>query len=155
MFDALKEFLEPFLPQPNSTPASRESAVRLASTVLLVEVMRADPDHDPVERAAVLEALHRKFGLADEPAGQLIALAEHTVETSYDYQHFTQALNDHHTHSEKVAMVEDLWRVAYSDAHLSTLENHIISKIAGLLHVTHGEYISAKLHARESLNLLV
>lgn len=28
-------------------------------------------------------------------------------------------------------------------------DNHLISKVAGLLHVTHGEYIAAKLHARE------
>ncbi len=31
------------------------------------------------------------------------------------------------------------------DAH----ENHLISKVAGLLHVTHGEYIAAKMRARE------
>jgi hypothetical protein len=38
--------------------------------------------------------------------------------------------------------------VAYADAHLDAHENHVISKVAGLLHVTHGEYISAKLRAK-------
>ncbi|MDO8374882.1 MAG: TerB family tellurite resistance protein, partial [Polaromonas sp.] len=42
------------------------------------------------------------------------------------------------------------WQVAYSDAHLDAHENHLISKIAGLLHVTHGEYIGAKMRAREA-----
>ena len=28
-------------------------------------------------------------------------------------------------------------------------ENHLISKVAGLLHVTHGEYIASKMRARE------
>ncbi|HSV35847.1 MAG TPA: TerB family tellurite resistance protein, partial [Ramlibacter sp.] len=28
--------------------------------------------------------------------------------------------------------------------------NHVISRVAGLLHVTHGEYIAAKMRAKES-----
>jgi uncharacterized tellurite resistance protein B-like protein len=153
MFDALKDLFDQFAQPAANAPQEREKEVRLASAVLLVEVMRADPDHDPAERAAVLQALHAKFGLSDEGAAQLVALAERTVESAYDYQHFTHALNEHFSQPQKIAMVEDLWRVAYADEHLGAMENHIISKIAGLLHVTHGEYIAAKLYARESLHL--
>ncbi len=35
------------------------------------------------------------------------------------------------------------------DGALDENEHHVISKVAGLLHVTHGEYIAAKLRARE------
>ena len=38
-----------------------------------------------------------------------------------------------------------MWRVAYADGHLDAHENHLISKVAGLLHVSHGEYIAAVL----------
>ena len=47
-------------------------------------------------------------------------------------------------------MIENMWQVAYSDAILDANEQHVISKIAGLLHVTHGEYIAAKLHAKQA-----
>ena len=40
--------------------------------------------------------------------------------------------------------------VAYADGHLDAHENHLINKVAGLLHVTHGEYIAAKLHAKQA-----
>ena len=153
MFDALKDLFDQFVQPTADTPEQREQQLRLATAVLLVEVMRADPDHDPAERAAVLQALHTRFGLSSEAAAQLVALAERTVESAYDYQHFTQALNAHFTQPQKVSVVQDLWRVAYSDEHLGALENHVISKIAGLLHVTHGEYIAAKLYAREALGV--
>ena len=39
---------------------------------------------------------------------------------------------------------------AYADGHLDAHENHLISKVAGLLHVTHGEYIAAKLRAKQA-----
>ena len=46
-----------------------------------------------------------------------------------------------------------MWQVAYADAHVDANENHTISKVAGLLHVTHGEYIAAKLRAKEAAQL--
>ena len=45
----------------------------------------------------------------------------------------------------------ELARLLEADGHLDAHENHLISKVAGLLHVTHGEYIAAKLHARQSM----
>ncbi len=33
------------------------------------------------------------------------------------------------------------------------MNNHVISKVAGLLHVTHGEYIGAKMRAKEAAAL--
>ena len=46
-------------------------------------------------------------------------------------------------------MIENMWQVAYADANLDAHENQLISKVAGLLHVTHGEYIAAKMRAKE------
>ena len=58
---------------------------------------------------------------------------------------FTSRINDHFSQPEKVALVEAMWQVAYADGFLNANENHVISKAAGLLHVTHGEYIAAKI----------
>ena len=46
-----------------------------------------------------------------------------------------------------------MWQVAYADGDIGANENHLISKVAGLLHVTHGEYIGAKLRAKEAAGL--
>jgi uncharacterized tellurite resistance protein B-like protein len=42
-----------------------------------------------------------------------------------------------------------MWRVAYADDELSAHELHLMRKIAGLLHVPDGDYIAAKLRAKE------
>ncbi|WP_462388202.1 tellurite resistance TerB family protein [Acidovorax sp. Q11] len=72
-----------------------------------------------------------------------------TSQTAYDYQRFTSSLNTHFTQDQKIQLVEAMWQVAYADARLDENEMHTISKVAGLLHVTHGEYIAAKMRARE------
>ena len=45
--------------------------------------------------------------------------------------------------------MDAMWQVAYADGALDANENHVTSKVAGLLHVTHGDYIAAILRARD------
>jgi len=42
------------------------------------------------------------------------------------------------------------WQIGYADEYMHAKEYHLISKIPGLLHVTHGECIGAKLRAKEA-----
>lgn len=149
MLRTLKDLFNSFTTTPQS-PEQLEHSLQLATAVLLVEVMRADPQIDAAARATVLAALRQKFSLADDELAQLMTLAEQTATQAYDYQGFTSSLNDHFTQPQKIRIVEAMWQVAYADAHLDANENHLISKIAGLLHVTHGEYIGAKLRAKEA-----
>lgn len=137
---------------PDSTQPSPDGAheLQLATAVLLVEVMRSDREVTTAERAASVRALRAAFALSDEEMTRLLAQAEHTAKNANDYFRFTSAMNEQFTQAEKIQVVEYLWQVAYADGDLDAHENHFISKIAGLLHVTHGEYIAAKLHAKQA-----
>jgi uncharacterized tellurite resistance protein B-like protein len=133
------------------SPAEEAHTLQLATAVLLVEVMRAEPAMKDAERDTIIQALRRKFTLEDDEVERLFELAHETARTAYDYQRFTRSLNDRFTQEQKINVVEAMWEVAYADHHLDAHEQHVISKVAGLLHVTHGEYIAAKLHAQETM----
>ena len=149
MLNTLKDWLESLVsPEPHATPQARAHQLQLATAVLLVEVLRADASRNGAEQGAAIAAMQNHFTLTDEELTHLMELAEQTAKTSYDYQRFTGSLNDHCTQAQKFAVVEAMWRVAYADAHLDAHENHVISKVSGLLHLTHGEYIAAKLRAK-------
>jgi uncharacterized tellurite resistance protein B-like protein len=137
-------------PAASQTRPEQEHTLQLATAVLLVEVMRAEPTMADSERDAVLLTLRGKFALAEDELQRLLELAHDTARTAYDYQRFTGQMNEHFTQEQKVRVVEVMWQVAYADAHLDAHENHVISKVAGLLHVTHGEYIAAKMRAKEA-----
>lgn len=150
MFKTVKDLIDRLsqeLATPGDTPPA-DHTLQLATAVLLVEVMRAAPEVHANEYEAVLRALRRKFELSDDELQHLVGLAHESARTAYDYQRFTQQLNQRFTHAQKVAMVEAMWEVAFADAHLDVHENAVIRKVAGLLHVTHGEYIAAKMHAQ-------
>lgn len=146
----LKNFLDNLV-SPSRTPSPEESArsLRVATAVLLVEVMRADPDVGTHEREVVTSALNVKFGLDLSEVEELLAEAHRQSGQANDYFRFTSLINEQCQHDDKVRMIEQMWRVAYADSDLDANENHVIAKVAGLLHVTHGEYIAAKLRAKD------
>jgi uncharacterized tellurite resistance protein B-like protein len=153
MLRSLKELFDALAPEARPSPAQEEHALQLACAVLLVETMRAEPGVQPAERAAVLAALRRKFTLPADELDRLVAEAEQASRCANDFFAFTSTINDRFGQPQKIRMIEFMWQVAYADGAIGANENHLISKIAGLLYVTHGEYIGAKLRAKEAAGL--
>lgn len=136
-------------PATGTAASHTDHQLHLAAAVLLVEVMRADPHLGETERDAVLAGLRSRFELADDELDRLVELAHDTARGANDFFRFTNTLNERYSHDEKIRLVETMWSVAFADGHLDVHENATISKVAGLLHVAHGEYIAAKLRAKE------
>ena len=135
---------------PEEDEAAREQARNLAVAALLVEVLRADYDVADGERRQVVASIRGMLGLDDGQCEQLLAQAEHHVDRAHDLHQFTAEINREFAHDEKLRLVEQLWRVAAADATVHKYEEHIIRRICGLLHVSHREFIAAKLRAAET-----
>jgi uncharacterized tellurite resistance protein B-like protein len=151
MLSTLKDLFDTFTSAPEEHSAAEQAhSVQLATAVLMVEVMRAEPGIKAEERSAVMRTLRTRFALGADELARLVELAEQAAKTAYDYHRFTSSINGHFTHPQKVSIIENMWQVAYADAHLDAHENSLIGKIAGLLHVTQGEYIAAKMRAKEA-----
>ena len=149
MLNAIREFFESHVAAPADRGDERHT-IELATAALLVEVVRFDREVEPVEREAVLRAVHAKFGLSGEEAATLVRLAEEEARGATDYYQFTSLINRRFSAEQKEQMIEHMWRVAYADAELSAYEQHTIRKIADLLYVPHRAYIAAKLRARDA-----
>ena len=149
MLQSLKDWFESLAPASAPVQAP-EHLLQLAAAVLLVEVMRSDSQTTDEERAAVMSALRRRFALDDAEVNEVLERAEQTARASHDFHSFTSRLNESLDHAQKVLIIEHLWEVAYADDQLSAHEHHVIRKIADLLHVPHGAYISAKMRAKHS-----
>lgn len=148
MLSPLKALLSQFFMPDGGGAMDDTRSLQLSTAVLLVEVMRADTHLTDIERTTIRQVLHSKFALSEEELTQLLARAQDTAQTANDYFRFTSAMNEQFTQPEKIQVIEHMWEVAYADGHIDANENHLISKIAGLLHVTHGQYIAAKMHAK-------
>ena len=123
----------------------REHGYHVATAALLVEVMRADRDVRPEERDAVLRALEAAFGdLSPEEVRDLLARAEERADDATSLYEFTQHVNRQLDHDQKAHVVELLWWVAYADGDLDKYEEHLVRRIADLIHVPHSVFIRMK-----------
>ena len=123
----------------------REHGYHVATAALLVEVMRADHDVRPEERDAVLRALEAAFGdLSPDETRDLLARAEERADDATSLYEFTQHVNRRLDHDQKAHVVELLWRVAYADGDLDKYEEHLVRRIADLIHVPHSVFIRMK-----------
>ena len=148
MLRTLKDLFDSIVAPPSGAAApDREHTLQLATAVLLVEVMRSDADIGDAERAAVVAALGQTFTLSPDELQRLVELAERTARESHDLHSFTSRVNDTFDMPDKVRIVEHMWRVAYADGHLNAHEQHVLWRVADLLHVPHGAYINAKMRA--------
>jgi uncharacterized tellurite resistance protein B-like protein len=147
MFAMLKGLLDEIVPQ--EPPRQHALPLRLAAAVLLMEVMRASDGISAQEKAAAAHALAEQLAVGEPEASLLLAQAEDESRAAYDYFRFTNPVDELLPHDRKVALVEAMWKVAYADGELDGAENAVISKVSDLLHVSHGEYIAAKMRARQ------
>ena len=125
----------------------REQARNLAVAALLVEVLRADYELTDSERGQVVGSIQGMLGLDAAQCEELLDEAAQRVDRAHDLHQFTAEINRAFTHDEKLRLVEQLWRVAAADAFVHKYEEHIIRRVCGLLHVSHREFIAAKLRA--------
>ena len=149
MLRAIREFFEQHIGQA-AAPAQEAHRLQLATAALLVEVVRSDGGIAPAEREALLAAIGARFALAPEEAVTLIDLAEQETRLANDTFQFTSLINRSFSPSQKLSLVELMWQVAYADATLGAHEQHVLRKLAELLHVPHGDYIAAKMRARDA-----
>lgn len=150
MLNSIKTFFEERIARrADDSVQSAEHKARVAAAALLVEVVKADTDIGAEEKAAVLAAAQRKFGLEPGEAEALIALAEEESREAVDFYQFTSAINQSFTPEQKVRLIEELWRVALVDEVIHRHEEYVIRKVADLIHVSHSGFIAAKLRVTD------
>ena len=117
----------------------------LAYASLLVEVIKSDEKFDDRELAELFDVLSRKLKIHDDELHNFAELAKKKSDDSTSLFEFTREINDKYEYDEKVKLIEDLWRIAYSDGRLDKYEDYVIRKVADLIYVTHSDFIKSKL----------
>ena len=124
--------------------------LQIASAALMIELINADHETSPEEEAMLDEILVEHFQLSAQEKQDLIDLAHTEKHEATDYYRFTSLLNQHYSQQDKIDLVENLWRLAYADRHIDKFEEHLIRRLADLLHVPHADFMQAKHRATDA-----
>lgn len=144
MLGKLRELLAATRSGGDNPETDDESALRVATAALLVEMARADFSEEHAEQDEILSILQRHFSLDLEAAEALLELAGERADESVSLHEFTRLLHGELSVDEKHRIVEMLWRVALADAELDKHEDHLVRKISELLYVSHSDLMRLK-----------
>lgn len=126
-----------------------EHRCNLAAAALLIEIARADFQHDPEEQAAIEVLLADTLDLDAAEIAELVQLATEESREATSLHQFTRLIHENYSLERKRMLMEQLWRVAHADGRVDPYEEQLLRRIADLLHLRHREFMQAR-HAAEA-----
>ncbi len=144
MLDSIRKFFDEYVFDDADERVSTEHRLQVATAALLIEMMLQDDVEAGQEKQAVMDALRDKFKLSLDEAGELYELACKERVQATDYHQFTRLIAAHFNQAQKIRIIEYLWSVAYADGMLDKYEEHMVRRIADLIHVSHKDFLQAK-----------
>ena len=134
-----------FAREPLPEAPQKTGTTALAVCVVMMEAANADDTFTEEERTHILDVLQKRFDLPKDEAHELLEEAAQARKASSDLWHFTHEINRAFSVPEKIRVMEELWRIFYSDQFLDGHEDHLAHQLAELLNLNHRQFIDAKL----------
>ncbi len=145
MIDKIRQFFEQnFVITENIDERTLEHKVQLAASALMIEVLHANYSFGQRELDALRDALQDHFELDPGETETLIQLAHEERVEATDYYQFTSLINQFYTQQQKRELITRLWQMAYVDNRIHELEEHLVRRLADLLHVPHSAFMQSK-----------
>ena len=134
-------------------PQKITDPVKLASAALLARAAWLDGELDSAEEVALIGLMVERFSLNETEAKEIIAEATEDVDNGNDIYKYTKVVRNSFDNSERVALMEMLWQLVYSDGELHDFEATLMRRLAGLLYVDDRESGAARKRALEKLEV--
>ncbi|RLA32691.1 MAG: TerB family tellurite resistance protein [Gammaproteobacteria bacterium] len=150
MLKRLQQLLKTRLADVTPATPARDDLLQLVTAALLIETARADFADDPRECAAIEQLIATHFDLDPEATADLMAEADSRVDDAVSLYEFTRLLNDQLDEKQKLDVLEMMWRVAHADGHIDKHEEHLLRRVADLLHLRHRDFVRLRHHTSGS-----
>ena len=128
-----------------ASPQDEASRLRLATAVLLLEAAHADSEFADDERVAVTSSAPDALRVGRCRCRLNCSRRPRQARwESGDLYQFARQLNDSFPLPRKLAVVELLWEVVYSDGTLEAHEDALMHKLGNLLGIRHDDLMALK-----------
>jgi len=147
---ALSKFISSLGADAPNDQQTSEHDIDLCCFALMVNIAKIDSVFDPDEYKAILNIGQQHFGLTEAEANALLEEAISSSDDAVSLHQYTSIVNENFDEPQKFSLVTKLWQVAYTDGEIDRYEEHIIRRIADLVHLDHMRFIEAKLGAQNT-----
>lgn len=141
MIERLKQL---FAPTDETREAPDRHSLAVAATALMVQLSRIDNNEDERELQTIVDCAVKAHEVTREEAEDILQDALSHADDATSLYEFTGQINEHLDQTAKQSLLESIWRVAFADGRIDKYEEHLIRRMADLLHLNHREYMQAR-----------
>ncbi len=134
-------------------PKVKDIDDKIALGVLLWVIAEADSKFLPEEEEKIKEILLLHSKVADKDIPVVLASIREAAKERIDLYAFTHEITENLPKYIKKSIIEDLFRVACIDRGMDNNELELIRKISGLFHISHSDFIDAKIKIKKEFGL--
>ncbi|MBD3641790.1 MAG: TerB family tellurite resistance protein [Marinobacter sp.] len=139
------ERLKKLFAVPESEPVKPDAhQLAVAATALMVQLSRVDNHEDERELKTIVDCAVKAHQVTREEAEEILQDALAHAEDATSLYEFTGQINEHLDQEQKQTLLESIWHVALADGRIDKYEEHLIRRMADLLHLNHREYMQAR-----------
>ncbi|MCC5453086.1 TerB family tellurite resistance protein [Rheinheimera sp. UJ51] len=151
MFNLLKNLLEKASNDWQGAGAAEQhwqqaglNEAEFIAVVLMLQLSHADFDSAEAEQQLVQRYLSEEYQLTPEHTNKVFAQAQQMAADSTCLHAYTSKLKSL-TEPQRIAVLDQLWKVAYADGNIDPHEDAMLRKVADLLFIRHSDFIQSKL----------
>ena len=137
----------------NQEEAKQDIDDKIALGVLCWVVAEADEKFLPQEKDVIKKILKEANAATDDDIDCVLKSIEIAADERIDLYTFTQEVSEGLPRPNKIAILENLFRLACSDGDLDEKEHEMIRKISGLFRLDHKEFIDSKIKIKKECGL--
>lgn len=149
MINQLRQLLFPEAGEEGRSGDPDHHQLAVAATALMVQLARIDNDEDQRELETIVDCAVKVHQVTPEEARKILDDALNHADDSTSLYEFTGQLNEQLSQDAKQRVLESIWRVALADGRIDKYEEHLIRRMAELLHLNHREYMQARHRASD------
>ena len=152
MYEKLKSFLIQVKDNNSmNTYPDQPGKIKIAATALMVEMANSDGSITEEEYESITNSIQKVFNIEIEKIKELIKISKEELKESVSLYEFSGVINENFSLDEKIELMDQLWRLIYTDNKLDKYEDKLIKQIGGMLKLDHREIINSKLFIKQQL----
>ena len=128
----------------NKKTESPSFELELTASVLAYEIARSDGKISAEELSTLMEEIEKISEKVGKDKYEILKTVELYSKDSVSFHEFIEDINDNYTKSEKISLIDFMWRTAYADGLLDTDEERLVRRVADLINIKDVEVLKLK-----------
>ncbi len=118
--------------------------IELTAAVLAYEIARIDGDISSSELNILMQEIKTIAKKVGKKESEILEIIELYSNDSISFYEFVEDINKSYTKSEKLSLLEFMWKIAYADGNLDVDEERLIRRLAEMIKIKDIEVLKLK-----------